>query len=269
MQNLVFLDIQERRHMPLLEISGISKLFGGLAALSDVSFRIADGETLSIIGPNGAGKSTLFNVMTGFQRRDTGTIDFQGEDISQLPPHSIVRRGIARIFQVTSLFPHETVHENLMIGYRMRTRSGIIRSILRTGLCREEYRTAQQRAEDIADFVGLSAQLNLPASSLPQEAQKRLSIGIALVTEPVLLLLDEPVGGMSLEEGDRLVELIGRVRERNITVCLIEHRMRVVMNISDRIVVLNHGKKIAEGLPEEIRSNQEVIEAYLGEEYAA
>ena len=255
--------------MPLLEISGISKFFGGLAALSDISFQIADGETLSIIGPNGAGKSTLFNVMTGFQQRDQGRINFQDEDISQMPPHRIVRRGMARIFQITSLFPHETVHDNLLIGYRLRTRSGVIRSILRTGLCREEFRSAEQRAEDIAEFVGLSSQLNWPASALPQEAQKRLSIGIALVTEPVLLLLDEPVGGMSLEEGDRLVELIGRIRGKNITVCLIEHRMRVVMNISDRIVVLNHGKKIAEGLPEEIRSNKEVIEAYLGEEYAA
>jgi branched-chain amino acid transport system ATP-binding protein len=255
--------------MSLLEASDISKFFGGLAALSNISFQIADGETLSIIGPNGAGKSTLFNVMTGFQQRDQGLINFQGRDISQMPPHRIVRRGIARIFQITSLFPNETVHDNLLIGYRMRTRSGVIRSILRTGLCREEYRAAAQRAADIAEFVGLTPQLSWPASTLPQEAQKRLSIGIALVTEPVLLLLDEPVGGMSLEEGDRLVALIGRIRERNITVCLIEHRMRVVMNISDRIVVLNHGKKIAEGLPEEIRSNQEVIEAYLGEDYAA
>jgi branched-chain amino acid transport system ATP-binding protein len=255
--------------MPLLEISGISKFFGGLAALSDISFQIADGETLSIIGPNGAGKSTLFNVMTGFQKRDQGRINFQGRDISQMPPHRIVRCGMARIFQITSLFPHETVHDNLLIGHRLRTRSGVIRSILRTGLCRKEFRTAEQRAEEIAEFVGLSSQLNWPASALPQEAQKRLSIGIALVTDPVLLLLDEPVGGMSLEEGDRLVELIGRIRGKNITVCLIEHRMRVVMNISDRIVVLNHGKKIAEGLPEAIRSHKEVIEAYLGEEYAA
>jgi branched-chain amino acid transport system ATP-binding protein len=255
--------------MSLLEISGISKFFGGLAALSNISFQIADGETLSIIGPNGAGKSTLFNVMTGFQQRDQGFINFQGHDISQMPPHRIAQHGIARIFQITSLFPNETVHDNLLIGYRMRTRSGVIRSILRTGLCRKEYRAAVQRAENIAEFVGLTPQLSWPTSALPQEAQKRLSIGIALVTEPVLLLLDEPVGGMSLEEGDRLVALIGRIRKRNITVCLIEHRMRVVMNISDRIVVLNHGKKIAEGLPEEIRSNQEVIEAYLGEDYAA
>lgn len=255
--------------MPLLEISGISKFFGGLAALSNISFQIAEGETLSIIGPNGAGKSTLFNVMTGFQQRDQGLINFQGQDISQMPPHRIARHGIARIFQITSLFPNETVHDNLLIGYRMRTRSGIVRSILRTGLCREEYRAAVKRAADVAEFVGLTPQLSWPTSALPQEAQKRLSIGIALVTEPVLLLLDEPVGGMSLEEGDRLVALINRIRERNITVCLIEHRMRVVMNISDRIVVLNHGKKIAEGLPDEIRSNQEVIEAYLGEDYAA
>ncbi len=255
--------------MPLFEARGISKFYGGLAALSDISFQIADGETLSIIGPNGAGKSTLFNVMTGFQQRDQGAISFRGEDISQMPPHRIARCGIARIFQITSLFPNETVHDNLLIGYRMRTRSGVIRSILRTGLCRAEYREALQRAAEIADFVGLTAQLHWPANTLPQETQKRLSIGIALVTDPVLLLLDEPVGGMSLEEGDRLVELISRIRERNITVCLIEHRMRVVMNISDRIVVLNHGKKIAEGLPEEIRSNNEVIEAYLGEDYAA
>ena len=255
--------------MPLLEVSGVSKFFGGLAALQDISFQLSAGETTSIIGPNGAGKSTLFNVMTGFQKHDRGALRFQGEDISRMPPHRIARRGMARIFQITSLFPDETVHDNLLIGYRMRTRSGVIRSIFRSGLCREEYRKALQRVEQIADFIGLTVQLRWPASALPQEAQKRLSIGIALVTEPALLLLDEPVGGMSLEEGDRLVALIERIRRQNITVCLIEHRMRVVMNISDRIVVLNHGKKIAEGLPQEIRSNREVVEAYLGEEYAA
>jgi branched-chain amino acid transport system ATP-binding protein len=255
--------------MLLFKAVGVSKYFSGLAALTDVDFEIREGETLSIIGPNGAGKSTLFDVMTGIQRPERGQINFLGENITGLPSHRIISRGMARIFQITTLFPNETVHDNVMIGCHTLGRSGVVRSIFRSPRCRSEEYRALERTQEILDFIGLSAQAPMMATSLPQEAQKRLAIGIALATAPKLILLDEPVGGMSLEEGDRLVRLIGKIRDRGVTVCLIEHRMRVVMNISDRIVVLNYGKKIAEGAPSEIRSDKQVVEAYLGEEYAA
>ncbi|MFH1134553.1 MAG: ABC transporter ATP-binding protein [Pseudomonadota bacterium] len=255
--------------MPLLELRNVSKFFGGLAALAEISFGVNEGETLSIIGPNGAGKSTLFNVITGFHHPDRGDVSFCDEKISHLPPHRVAEAGVARTFQITTLFPNETVLENVLIGCRLRTRSGVLRSIFRTGLCRAEEKDAHEKAMDILGFIGLATQAQYPATLLPQEAQKRLAIGISLATAPRILLLDEPVGGMSLEEGDQLVRLIGRMKERGVTVGLIEHRMRVVMSISDRIVVLNYGRKIAEGTPGEIRANSEVIEAYLGEEYAA
>ena len=255
--------------MPLLELEGISKFFGGLAALADVNFQVQEGEILSVIGPNGAGKSTLFGVITGFNYPDRGHVLFRGQKVSHLPPHRVAARGIARTFQITTLFPHETVEESIMIGCRLRTRSGVLRSILRTRLCREEERSARQKTSEIISFIGLEKQRDTLGVLLPQEAQKRLAIGIALATGPQVLLLDEPVGGMSLEEGDQLVNLIGRMRLLGVTVCLIEHRMRVVMSISDRIVVLNYGQKIAEGTPEEIRANPEVIEAYLGDENVA
>ena len=255
--------------MPLLELKNVSKFFGGLAALAEVSFEVREGETLSIIGPNGAGKSTLFNVITGFHHPDRGEVFYRDDKISHLPPHQVAAVGVARTFQITTLFPSETVMENILIGCRLRTRAGVLRSIFRTKLCRQEEREAHEKAMDILEFIGLASQADRPATLLPQEAQKRLAIGISMATDPQILLLDEPVGGMSLEEGDQLVRLIGRMKERGVTVGLIEHRMRVVMSISDRIVVLNYGRKIAEGVPEEILSNSEVIEAYLGEEYAA
>ncbi len=254
---------------PLLEVQGVSKFFSGLAALTEVNFDVREGETLSIIGPNGAGKSTMFGVMTGFQHPERGKIVFLGEDVTNFPPHRVAACGMARIFQITSLFPSETVHNSVMIGCYSHGRTGIISSIVRTPACRREERRSLEKTAEILDFIGLAQHASRAATSLPQEAQKRLAVGIALATEPKLLLLDEPVGGMSMEEGDRLVRLIGKIRERGITVCLIEHRMRVVMNISDRIVVLNYGRKIAEGRPEQIRADKQVIEAYLGEEYAA
>jgi branched-chain amino acid transport system ATP-binding protein len=255
--------------MTLLDVSGLTRRFGGLTAVSELSFHIRPGELLSIIGPNGAGKTTLFNLLTGIYKPTSGKILFNGIDIAGCKPYQATRYGIARTFQMTSIFKQATVLDNVLIGQSLRARVGVLGSILRTPATVKEERKTREKAREILSFVGLADKENRLAGNLTEEAQKRLSVSMALATGPALLLLDEPTGGVNLEEISGLIDLVGKIRKAGITICLIEHKMRMVMSISDRIVVLNYGKKIAEGTPKEVANNEEVIKAYLGARYAA
>ena len=250
--------------MALLEVVGLNKNFGGLAAVHEVDFNVECGELLGIIGPNGAGKTTLFNLLTGIYRPTSGRIVFDGKDITGSKPYQTARYGIGRTFQRTTIFKQATAIDNLIVGRSLHVKTGTFGSILRTAkYCREEKQT-RDKAREILAFVGLSEKEDRLAGNLTEEAQKRLSIALVLATDPRLVLLDEPTGGVNLEEIGGLIELVGKIRKRGITICLIEHKMRMVMSISDRIIVLNYGKKIAEGTPEEDAKSEEVIKAYLG-----
>ena len=251
----------------ILEAKNVVKFFGGLRATNDVSFHIEEGEIYSIIGPNGAGKTTLFNLITGFIPLSSGIIVFNERRVSGLKPHEVSRMGICRTFQLTTLYPMQSVIENLLIGQSAGDHFGLFSAVFRTGAKRRAHRQALQRAEELADFLGLGAYKNTPASVLPQVAQKQLTIGLALGTCPTLLLLDEPVGGVNMEETEALIGLIKKIRASGITICLIEHKMGMVMNISDRILALNYGEKVCEGPPEEVCSNEVVIKSYLGDKY--
>ena len=255
--------------MPLLEVRGLTKHFGGLNAVEELNFDIHQGELLSIIGPNGAGKTTLFNLLTGFYGPTSGKITFEGIDITGYRPYKITRTGIARTFQMTSIFQQRTVLENVMVGRALHSRIGVWGSVLNTPATVRKEREAGERAREMLSFVGLADKEAQMASGLTEEAQKRLSIGMALATEPKLLLLDEPTGGVNMEEISGLIDLVGKIRQAGITICLIEHKMRMVMSISDRIVVLSYGKNIAGGTPKEVACNEEVISAYLGARHAA
>lgn len=251
-------------HMSLLEVKKLTRSFGGLTALSDVDFHIDDGEIVSLIGPNGAGKTTFFNCITGIYGPTSGSIDFKGNGIGGLRPGRIAEKGISRTFQNIRLFASMTAMENVMTGCHVRTTTGPIGAILRTWKCREEENRIQEKSHHILRFVGLSPKTDTIAANLPYGDQRRLEIARALATEPKLLLLDEPAAGMNPHEIDGLKSLISRIRKNGISILLIEHHMKVVMSVSDRVVVLDHGEKLAEGNPAEIQSNPEVIKAYLG-----
>lgn len=251
----------------ILTVQGLTRHFGGLAAVMDLSFGVQSGEILSLIGPNGAGKTTVFNLITGTLLPTQGEVVFKDHKITGLRPYETTSLGIARTFQTTSLFYDETVLDNLIVSYHCRTRMGLWDALFQTGRSREDERRCRQKAEEILEFIGLSERASEFARNIPQESQKRLALGLALVTEPKLLLLDEPTGGLTEEENIGMMGLIQKVRTRGITVLLIEHKMKIVMNISDRIVVLNYGEKIAEGSPQEVGGNSAVIEAYLGVGY--
>jgi len=251
----------------ILTIQGMTRFFGGLAAVMDLSFKVESGEILSLIGPNGAGKTTVFNLITGTLLPTQGKVLFQDHEITGSRPHETTSFGIARTFQTTSLFYDETVIDNLIVSYRCRTRMGLWDALFQTGRSRKDERRCRQKAEEILEFIGLQERAWELARNIPQESQKRLALGLALATEPKLMLLDEPTGGLTEEENVSMMALIQKVRASGITVLLIEHKMKIVMNISDRIVVLNYGQKIAEGLPQEVGRNSAVIEAYLGVGY--
>jgi branched-chain amino acid transport system ATP-binding protein len=252
----------------LLEVRELSKHFGGLYALNELSFAVDEHEIVSIIGPNGAGKSTVFNVMTGLYRPDGGDIVFRGESILDRAPSQIVRLGIARTFQNVKLFPNMTVLENAMVGQHCRTRSGVLGSVLGLPGTRREERRIRERARESLGFFGsrlVGYREEQPASALSYANRRRLEMARALATEPALVMLDEPTAGMNPRETLELRDHIVRMRdELGLTVLVIEHDMRVVKGVSDRVVALDYGRKIAEGTYDEVANDPQVIEAYLG-----
>ncbi|MBF0302323.1 MAG: ABC transporter ATP-binding protein [Desulfamplus sp.] len=249
----------------ILKVSSLTKMFGGVKAQDNISFSIEKGIVCGLIGPNGAGKTTLFNMITGIYPPDEGEILFLGRSTKKVPVHKLVKAGIARTFQHVELFASMTLLENVLVGMHVRTKSGFWGAITKMPWVLEEERKARERAEALLEFTGLTEYTNRLAGELPVGRQKMAEIARALASEPTLLLLDEPAAGLNAVETEALGELIQRVKQRGVTMMLVEHDMSLAMGISDKIIVLDRGKKLAEGTPREVQNNQAVMEAYLGQ----
>jgi branched-chain amino acid transport system ATP-binding protein len=253
----------------LIETKQLTKKFGGLVAVNEVDFAIEKGKINAIIGPNGAGKSTFFNLVSGSYQPSSGEVLYKGKNITKLAPNKIAELGVARTFQTTNLFEESTVLDNVIVGHRLRTNSSLLDAVLRTKRFKREEKKCMDKAMEVLDFVGLTHVSDKLAGNITQEEKKRVAFALALATDPEVVFLDEPAAGINPGETEGLAELMEKMVQRGITVCLIEHKMKMIMKLADKIMVLNYGEKIAEGTADEIMNNQAVIEAYLGGDASA
>jgi branched-chain amino acid transport system ATP-binding protein len=252
--------------MPLLDVRGVSKAFGGVHAVRDVSFQVQPGTIKAVIGPNGAGKTTLFNLVSGFAAPDAGTIRFADEDVHGEPPHRVAARGIARTFQHIQLFAHMTALENVMVGRHLRGRAGFVAGMLHLPRARRDDADMRERAREWMDFLGIATLADAEATRLAYGQQRAVELARALASEPRMVLLDEPAAGLNHRETRELAGRIARIRERGVTVLLVEHDMSLVMGISDEVVVLSYGEKIADADPRSVQRDPQVVRVYLGDE---
>ena len=251
--------------MAILDVQDLTKRFGGLTAVNNVSFSVEEGAILSVIGPNGAGKSTLFKLICSFVTPTSGRVNFNGRTITGLPPHEVARLGVVRTFQETTIFKEMTALQNVIVAHQLRSRATSLGIYFSSAVARADEVRFRRSATEILDYLGLSAVKQMVARNLPHGHLRALGIAVAMAAEPKVVLLDEPFAGMNIEETEAAVRLVRGIRERGVTVVLVEHDMSAVMRISDKIVVLNFGTKIAEGTPSEIQQNEAVIGAYLGQ----
>jgi len=250
--------------MPILEVQSLSKKFGGVEALSQVDLSVEPGEVIGVIGPNGAGKSTFFNLLSGVMKPSAGKVVFEGHDVTGMKPHGIAKRGLVRTFQGTVLFSDLSVFDNVLVASHIPARANLVADVVGSPTVRRRELEMRQRAEEIVEMAGLTAVRTKIARDLPHGYQRALGVAAALATDPKLLCLDEPVTGMNADEIEAMMGFIERIRQQGITILLVEHAMRVVMSVCERIMVLNFGKKIAEGTCNEVQCDAAVVEAYLG-----